>query len=135
MFGTADGYITVGGAQEDFWVALCKVLGCEHFLGDPRYHSKKGRVQNHIQLSGDLTAFFKKYSTEEIWKLPDDAGIPAGPVLNHVDVFNEPQTIARGMVASFHHSKVGDMKTHGSPIKLSKIPAKKLQKRTTIWGR
>jgi len=124
MFETADGYITVGGAQENFWIALCEVLGCEHFLVDPRYKTKKDRVKNHVRLAGDLTAFFKKYPTQKIWKLLDDKGIPAGPVLNHVDVFNDPQTIARGMVERVYHPKVGCMKTLGSPVKLSKTPAK-----------
>ena len=78
MFKTADGYITVGGAQENFWVSLCNVLGCEHFLDDPRYKSKEDRVKNHIHLAGDLTSFFENYSTDEIWQLLDDAGIPAG---------------------------------------------------------
>jgi len=133
MFETADGYITVGGAQENFWIALCKVLGCEHFLSDPRYQTKKDRVQNHIQLAGDLTAFFKKYSTQEIWKLLKDEGIPAGPVLNHVDVFNDPQTLARGMVEFVNHSKVGEMKTLGSPVKLSKTPAK-ISKGAPLFG-
>ena len=133
MFETADGYITVGGAQENFWIALCKVLGCEHFLSDPRYQTKKDRVKNHIQLAGDLTAFFKKYSTQEIWKLLDDRGIPAGPVLNHVDVFNDPQTIARGMVERVYHPKVGCMKTLGSPVKLSKTPAK-ISKSAPLFG-
>lgn len=133
MFETADGYITVGGAQENFWIALCKVLGCEHFLSDPRYQTKKDRVKNHIQLAGDLTAFFKKYSTQEIWKLLDDRGIPAGPVLNHVDVFNDPQTIARGMVERVYHPKVGCMKTLGSPVRLSKTPAK-ISKSAPLFG-
>lgn len=127
MFKTADGYITVGGAQENFWVSLCKVLGCEHFLDDPKYESKEERVKNHVHLAKDLTTFFENYSTEEIWKLLDEAGIPAGPVLNHVDVFNNPQTIERGMVETVSHSKVGDMKTLGSPVKLSKTPAKILK--------
>jgi crotonobetainyl-CoA:carnitine CoA-transferase CaiB-like acyl-CoA transferase len=124
MFQTADGYITVGGAQENFWVSLCKILKCEHFLDDPRYKSKEDRVKNHVSLAKDLTAFFENYSTVEIWKLLDEAGIPAGPVLNHVEVFNNPQTIARNMVESVWHSKIGNMKTLGSPVKMSNTPAK-----------
>jgi len=133
MFETADGYITVGGAQENFWIALCEVLGCEHFLVEPRYKTKKDRVKNHVRLAGDLTAFFKKYPTQKIWKLLDDKGIPAGPVLNHVDVFNDPQTIARGMVERVYHPKVGCMKTLGSPVKLSKTPAK-ISKSAPLFG-
>ena len=92
-----------------------------------RYKTKEKRVKNHVQLARDLTTFFERYSTKEIWKLLDEAGIPAGPVLNHVDVFKNPQTIARGMVKSVRHSKVGDMKTLGSPLKMSKTPAKILK--------
>ena len=40
MFKTADGYITVGGAQENFWIALCKVLS-EQFLDDPIQDKRK----------------------------------------------------------------------------------------------
>ena len=96
-------------------------------MDDPKYKSKEDRVKNHVRLAGDLTTFFENYSTEEIWKLLDEAGIPAGPVLNHVDVFNNPQTIERGMVKSVSHSKVGNMKTLGSPVKLSKTPAEILK--------
>ena len=79
-----------------------------------------------------MTTFFESYSTEEIWKLLDEAGIPAGPVLNHVDVFNNPQTIERGMVETVSHSKVGDMKTLGSPVKAVKDTGKNFKKCSII---
>ncbi len=123
MFETNDGFITVGAAQENFWIALCKLLGCEDLNSNPMYQTKKNRVKNHMLLSEELAPYFKKYSTDEIFGLLDNAGIPAGPVLNHVDVYRDPQTIARGMVQQVHHSTVGDMRTLGVPVKLSKTPA------------
>ena len=123
MFQTSDGYITVGAAQENFWIALCKLLGCEHLLNDTRYQTKKDRVEHHVTLFDELSPYFKKYSTDEIWNLLDGAGIPAGPVLNHVEVLKNPQTIARDMVKHVKHPKLGAMKTLGAPVKLSKTPA------------
>ena len=92
-------------------------------LNDTRYQTKKDRVEHHVTLFDELSPYFKKYSTDEMWNLLDGAGIPAGPVLNHVEVLKNPQTIARGMVEHVKHPKLGVMKTLGAPVKLSKTPA------------
>ena len=51
------------------------------------------------------------------------AGIPAGPVMNHVEVFDDPQALHREMVVETQHSKLGKTKTIGVPVKLSDTPA------------
>ena len=53
-------------------------------------------------------------AVEKLCKAFDEAGIPAGPVMNHVEVFNDPQTIAREMVVEVEHTKIGKMKTIGA---------------------
>ncbi|MGU9540067.1 CoA transferase, partial [Clostridium tepidum] len=37
VFGTADGWITVGAAQQNFWEALCRIIGAPHLVDDPRF--------------------------------------------------------------------------------------------------
>lgn len=44
--------------------------------------------------------------------------------MNHVEVYNDPQTLAREMVVEVEHSKLGQMKTIGIPVKLSDTPGK-----------
>ena len=66
--------------------------------------------------------FFKKQTTAALCEAFEAAGIPAGPVMDHVEVFNDPQTHAREMVTEVHHSKVGKMKAIGVPVKLSETP-------------
>ena len=124
LFPTSDGYVTVGGAQDNFWRGTCKILKCEHLLEDARFKSKADRVLNNKELVPELEVFFKRQSTDKLCKAFDKAGIPAGPVMNHVEVFNDPQTIAREMVVEVEHTKIGKMKTIGVPIKLSHTPAK-----------
>jgi crotonobetainyl-CoA:carnitine CoA-transferase CaiB-like acyl-CoA transferase len=122
LFPTADGYVTVGGAQENFWRGTCRILGCEHLVEDPRFTSKADRVANNKQLVPELEIFFKKQTTAALCAAFEAAGIPAGPVMNHVEVFNDPQTIAREMVTEVEHTKVGRMKAIGVPVKLSDTP-------------
>ena len=122
LFPTADGYITVGAAQDNFWERACRILGCEALLDDPRFQSTADRVANNKQLVPALEGFFKRKTTGELCAAFDAAGIPAGPVMNHVDVYEDPQTIARNMVTKVQHTTVGTMKAIGVPVKLSDTP-------------
>ena len=124
LFPTSDGYVTVGGAQDNFWRRTCKILGCEQLVEDPRFKSKAERVANNKELVSELEVFFRRQSTSKLCKAFDEAGIPAGPVMNHVEVYNDPQTLAREMVVQVEHSKLGQMKTIGIPVKLSDTPGK-----------
>ena len=124
LFPTSDGYVTVGGAQDNFWRGTCKILGCEQLVEDPRFKSKAERVANNKELVSELEVFFRRQSTSKLCKAFDEVGIPAGPVMNHVEVYNDPQTLAREMVVQVEHSKLGQMKTIGIPVKLSDTPGK-----------
>ena len=124
LFPTSDGYVTVGGAQDNFWRGTCKILGCEQLVEDPKFKSKAERVANNKELVSELEVFFRRQSTSKLCKAFDEAGIPAGPVMNHVEVYNDPQTLAREMVVQVEHSKLGQMKTIGIPVKLSDTPGK-----------
>ena len=123
LFTTSNGYMTIGGAQDSFWRGTCKILGCEHLLSDERFTSKADRVENNKQLVEELEKFFILSTTEELCEAFEAEGIPAGPVMNHVEVFNDPQTLHREMVVETRHSKLGKTKTIGVPVKLSKTPA------------
>ena len=123
LFTTSDGFMTIGGAQDSFWRGTCKILGCEHLLNDERFTSKADRVENNGQLVEELGKFFIKRTTKELCEAFEAEGIPAGPVMNHVEVFNDPQALHREMVVETRHSKLGKTKTIGVPVKLSKTPA------------
>ena len=122
LFPTADGYMTIGGAQDNFWRGACEILGCEHLIEDPRFQTKADRVANNKQLVPELEVYFKKQTTADLCAAFEAAGIPAGPVMDHVEVYNDPQTIAREMAVEVTHPKVGAMKTIGVPVKLSETP-------------
>ncbi|MEM9359939.1 MAG: CoA transferase [Pseudomonadota bacterium] len=122
LFPTSDGYVTVGGAQDNFWRGTCEILGCEHLVEDSRFKTKADRVANNKQLVPELEVYFKKQTTAALCQAFEERGIPAGPVMNHVEVFNDPQTLARDMVTHVEHTKVGKMKAIGVPVKLSETP-------------
>ena len=122
LFPTADSYVTVGCASEAFWQGACRILGCEHLIADPRFVSKAERVGHNQALVAELEPFFKRRTTAEWCVEFEAAGIPAGPVMNHLEVMSDPQTIARNMVANVTHTAAGPSRTLGVPVKLSETP-------------
>jgi crotonobetainyl-CoA:carnitine CoA-transferase CaiB-like acyl-CoA transferase len=50
-------------------------------------------------------------------------GIPCGPVNNYDKVFQDPQVLARNLLAENVHPKAGRVRMVGKPLKFSNTPA------------
>ena len=124
VFQTADGWITIGGSQQNFYQRLCHLVGRPELIDDPRFASNAKRVANNEALVGILQERLRLKTTDQWMKALEAEGIPAGSVLYHDEVFTDPQILARGMVAEVEHAKAGRQKTLGVPIKMSATPSK-----------
>ena len=120
LFSTADGHINIGCANDRFWEQTCEVLGCTHLAEDPRFATKPDRVRNIAALVEALTPFFERETTAHWCAMLEAAGVPAGPVMNHVEALSDPHCLARDMVQEVEHPAAGRMKTLGVPVKLSR---------------
>jgi crotonobetainyl-CoA:carnitine CoA-transferase CaiB-like acyl-CoA transferase len=123
VFKTRDGWITIGGAQQNFWTRLCQILGRPDLPDDPRFATNALRVENNKALVELLQARLDTEGSAHWLARFEEAGIPAGPVLTHDQVFSDPQIIAREMVTEIDHPRAGRGKTLGVTIKLSETPA------------
>ena len=122
LFATADSTITVGCANDRFWRQACEILGCTPLTEDERFLTKPQRVKNVAVLVEALEPYFRKATTAHWCEQFEAAGIPAGPVFNHVEALSDPQTLAQDMVAEVTHSTAGTVQTLGVPVKLSDTP-------------
>jgi crotonobetainyl-CoA:carnitine CoA-transferase CaiB-like acyl-CoA transferase len=122
-FPTADGWITVGAANQKNWLRLLDVLEVEALAEDPRFSGNDARRENLNALTDVLTAVFRKGSTAGWLDKLERAGVPAGPILDVGEVHRDPQTIARGMVCEVPHLTLGSVETLGHPIKFSRTAA------------
>ncbi len=122
VFQTADGWLTIGGAQQNFFRRLCALVGKPELADDPRFKTNADRVRNNDLIVGVLQDEVRKRSTADWMTVLEAEGIPAGPVLHHDEVFADPQVLARGMVVEVEHAAVGRQKTLGVPLKMSATP-------------
>jgi len=121
-FRTEDGWITVGAANQVNWLRLVRVIGAPELAEDPRFKENAGRMTNLAALVDALAPHLASRTTADWLKLLEAAGVPAGPVLNIAEMHRDPQAIARDMVVSAEHSRLGPVKTLGLPVKFSATP-------------
>ena len=96
------------------------MLGCADLVADARFATKPDRVRNIGALVEALTPYFERETTAHWCEKLEGAGVPAGPVMNHVEALSDPHCLARDMVQEVEHPAAGRMKTLGVPVKLSR---------------
>ena len=121
-FRTADGWLNVGAGTQAMWPRLAKVLGVPELADDPRFRTVADRMTNLDALIAELTPLFEKHTVDEWLAIFEEEGIPGGPVLSIGEMLADPQTLARDMVTEVPHSRLGKIKTLGTPVKFSATP-------------
>ncbi len=118
----ADGYFTVGAANERLWHRLAEALGLESLIADPRFAEPGDRQKNRKVLAERLEAVTVTRPRAHWMDLLERAGVPAGPIYTVPEAVADPQAQARGMVQEIEHPQAGRVKTLGNPVKLEKSP-------------
>jgi crotonobetainyl-CoA:carnitine CoA-transferase CaiB-like acyl-CoA transferase len=121
-FATADGWITVGAANQANWLRLLDAIGAPALADDPRFADNAKRMANLPALEEVLSQYFRKRPSAEWLQRLEDAGVPAGPVLDILAMHKDPQTVARDMVVSVAHRRLGAVDSLGLPVKFSATP-------------
>jgi crotonobetainyl-CoA:carnitine CoA-transferase CaiB-like acyl-CoA transferase len=121
-FPASDGWITVGAANQGNWVRLLEALGAPELGDDPRFATNAGRMRNLPALEAALTPLFKGRTSAEWLHRLEEAGVPAGPVLDVGQMHTDPQALAREMIVETMHPTAGKVTAIGLPIKFSETP-------------
>ncbi|HYE84882.1 MAG TPA: CoA transferase, partial [Vicinamibacterales bacterium] len=121
-FKCADGYITIGAANDRNFAKLARVAGHPEWITDPRFSADHLRVAHR----GELAALIERETMREpreFWiRELENAGVPCGPILDYEDALTTPQAIAREMTVDVDHPTLGRLRTLGTPIKMSGTP-------------
>jgi len=123
-FQTADGWLTLGAANQKNWLRLLGVLDAPEIADDPRFRENSDRMTHLKELESLLNVIFIRHSTEDWVSRLEAAGVPAGPVLNVNQMHEDPHALARDMIVEVPHSRLGLVKTIGLPGKFSATPGK-----------
>jgi crotonobetainyl-CoA:carnitine CoA-transferase CaiB-like acyl-CoA transferase len=123
-FRAADGWLTIGGANQANWERLARVLEAPEWLGDARFRTNADRMKNLADLAPLINEKLKRCSVREWISALELEGVPCGPINSIADMAADPQTAAREMVVELEHPRAGTTRALGLPIKLSASPGK-----------
>ena len=115
-----DGSLVLMIGTEKFWVDLCKVLGLEDLLTDPRFNPIKARNANRHELRVILEEVLSARTVEEWMQILVAAGIPSAPVNTLDKALQAPPTRERNMLVSLDQPGWGKAQVVGNPVKFSR---------------
>ncbi|MCY3642327.1 MAG: CaiB/BaiF CoA-transferase family protein [Acidimicrobiaceae bacterium] len=118
-FTTRDGHVVVVARDEKFWRNLCEAIDRRDLIDDPRSRDNAARVANREFVVRELEAVFARMTSAELTELLDRYDIPSSPVNDMAAVLADDHVIARGMVRTYHHPTLGEVRYQPSPMKLS----------------
>jgi formyl-CoA transferase len=108
--------------QAPVWNAICKVIGHEEWLTDPRFATPKARLPHLKEIFDEIEEWTKTKTKFEAMEILNGHDIPCGPILSMTEIANEPSLRATGTVVEVDHPTRGKYLTVGNPIKLSDSP-------------
>ncbi len=98
VFPVADGHIIIATGNDSQYVKLCNVLGAPELAENPAYKDNVGRLKHRDELVGEALRADIAHAARRICSTSSkQQKVPAGPINNLEQVFNDPQVVHRGM--------------------------------------
>ena len=121
--GGPNDWIYVFARQTDHWHRLLKLLGREELIGDPRYETAQARGERIDEVNAMVADWTKRRDKHEAMRLIGAAGVPAGAVLDTMELMNEPSFTERGILQTAQHP-TGPFKMPSWPVRFDGAPPK-----------
>ncbi|MGC8201068.1 CaiB/BaiF CoA transferase family protein [Aliiroseovarius sp. PTFE2010] len=97
VFDCADGWIIIATGNDAQYQRLCALLGVDDMARDPDFLTNADRIANRAELTRRLTEATLRFAKDDLLAACEAQGVPAGPINDFAEVFDDPQVKARGM--------------------------------------
>jgi crotonobetainyl-CoA:carnitine CoA-transferase CaiB-like acyl-CoA transferase len=113
VYATADGFMVLAVGNDGQFRSMASAIGQPELATDERFATNPQRVKHRLVLNQILEPLFAGQPKSHWTDLFRRNGVPATPVQNVDEIFQDPQVLLRGQV--IHHEPSG-LKTLGSPV-------------------
>jgi crotonobetainyl-CoA:carnitine CoA-transferase CaiB-like acyl-CoA transferase len=122
-YRTSDGYlVVVGTGGRDSWGQLCRTLGLERLLDDPRFATNADRVRSAEELRVELEGALSRRTSAEWEETLNEAGVACASVQRLSAVLASEQLRALQMLGQLEHPVAGEVPAVRLPVTLSDAP-------------
>jgi len=118
-----DRWCAIAVFNEDEWEACCRVIGKTELANDARFATLDARKRNEEELDRLVEEWTINLPAEEVMKLMQAAGVPAGVVQNGKDLAEDPQLNHRQHLWRIYHPEAGrEIPYRTASFQLSRTP-------------
>ena len=119
-FETTDGHVVVAAFGDNHWTALCEAMDRPDLAAE--YPTTGDRLKNRDHLREEIAAWTVERTADDVCDVLE-GGVPAAPVQDVADVFEDDHVHARDMLVDVEQPGADeDVTIAGSPIKMSETP-------------
>ncbi len=121
-YRTADGWLAVAAYAERLAHRFCDAVGMPGLLDAPPWDDRAARVERQDELVALFAPRFLERTTAEWDDAMADAGVPAAPVRERDDLFDDPHVRATGLVEEVEDAELGRLTMTAPVVRLSDTP-------------
>jgi len=117
-------WVALAAESEQQWRALADVAGHPEWLEDQRFATNEARKQHEDDLEAAIAAWVATEDRDALVARLLSAGLPAAPVLDGLELRDDPVYRERGVVEQVEHVEAGRWAQVGVPYHFSRTPAR-----------
>ncbi len=120
-------YVVIGGNGDSIFKRLMTGIGHPDLAEDSRVETNAGRVEHQDEIDQIISAWCSGRTVAEVLAVMEEQRVPAGPIYNVEDMFNDEHFQARGLFE--------EVQINGKPLKIPAIMPKLTRtKGETRWA-
>jgi crotonobetainyl-CoA:carnitine CoA-transferase CaiB-like acyl-CoA transferase len=97
IFDTADGRpIFVGAVTDGQWHSLCKLLGLDDLLNDPRLKTRMDQIEARDWTLPRIAAAIAEHDAADLARSFEELGIPFSPIARPEEMYDDPHVMRPG---------------------------------------
>ena len=117
-----DRWVTIAVGTDEQWLSLRKAMGDPAWARDAKFADGYRRQRHQDELDEGIEAWTREREHVEAQRLLQEAGVPAGAVLDDAEIFEDPHLRERGFFRTVRHPEAGTHDYGFQFYKLSKTP-------------
>jgi crotonobetainyl-CoA:carnitine CoA-transferase CaiB-like acyl-CoA transferase len=122
IYPTQDGHLYLYVELPKFWAGLCRTLGLDAWLEDPRLRTMVGRHTHKAELIRAIAERLQAGTAAEWEARFAEADVPCTRVRSVPEMLVDPQALLNGTLATVEHPVLGPVRLLGVPVRLSGTP-------------
>ncbi len=121
-YDALDGQVAAVWVTEKQFAGAVRALEAPHLEADPRFGTRGDRVRHADEMRDAFAAEIARWPRDELIARFRAEDVPCGPVLDRIEVPDDPQVGHNGTVVDQAHPAAGPVRIVRTPVRLSATP-------------